>query len=100
LLNAATVIAGVSEMDRDFAFNLVTQGCSGNLVVLLRALTVSWPVADALLKLRQDKLGAQICGPKVDQVTYEAVDVAGAQRVMRFLRVRRAAMAQENRAAS
>lgn len=98
LLNAATLIAGVSELDRDFAFNLVTQGSSDNLVVLLRSLAVGWPVADSLLKLRQDKLGAQICGPKVDQIAYEAVDVAGAQRVMRFVKVRRTAIAQEKEA--
>jgi hypothetical protein len=95
LLDVATVIAGVSEFDRDYAFNLVTQGKTDNVVVLLRSLAVSWSAAEAVLKLRIDKLGSQLCGPMIGEAGYESVDIAGAQRVIRFLKVRRAAMAQE-----
>jgi hypothetical protein len=95
LFDVATVIAGVSDFDRDYGFNLITQGKIDNVVVLLRALAVSWPTAEGVLKLRIDKLGSQMCGPMIGEASYESVDVAGAQRVVRFLKVRRAAMAQE-----
>lgn len=98
LLDVATVIAGVADLDRDYGFNLVTQGKVDNVVVLLRALAVSWPTAESILALRIDKLGSQLCGPMVDQPMYESVDILGAQRVMRFLKVRRTAMAQERAA--
>lgn len=98
LLDVATVIAGVSDLDRDYGFNLVVQGKTDNVLVLLRALSVAWPAAQAVLKLRIDKLGAEFCGAMVDQATYESMDVAGAQRVIRFLKVRRVAMAQEKTA--
>lgn len=98
LLDIATVIAGVSDFDRDYGFNLVTQGKIDNVVVLLRALAVGWPTAQAVLALRIDKLGSQLCGPMISEASYESVDIAGAQRVIRFLKVRRAAMAQERAA--
>jgi hypothetical protein len=98
LFDVATVIAGVSDFDRDYGFNLVTQGKIDNVVVLLRALSVSWPTAESVLKLRIDKLGSQMCGPMIGEAAYESVDVDVAQRVVRFLKVRRAAMVQEQAA--
>jgi hypothetical protein len=98
LFDVATVVAGVSDFDRDYGFNLVTQGRIENVVVLLRALAVSWPTAEGVLALRIDKLGSQMCGPMISEAAYESVDIAGAQRVVRFLKVRRAAMAHEHAA--
>ncbi len=95
LLDIATVIASSLDLDHDYGFNLVTQGKTDNVMVLLRALNVASTAALGVLKLRREKLGQQLCGPIVDEATYESVDVAGAQRVIRFLKVRRAAMAQE-----
>jgi hypothetical protein len=76
----------------------VTQGKIDNVVVLLRALAVSWPAAEGVLMLRINKLGSEMCGPMIGEAEYESVDIAGAQRVVRFLKVRRAAMAQERAA--
>jgi hypothetical protein len=98
LFDVATVIAGVSDFDRDYGFNLVTQGKIDNVVVLLRALAVSWATAEGVLALRISKLGSEMCGPMIGEAAYESVDIAGAQRVVRFLKVRRAAMAQEQAA--
>jgi hypothetical protein len=98
LLDVATVIASSLDLDHDYGFNLVTQGRTDNVMVLLRALNVASTAALGVLRLRSDKLGQQLCGPPVDQATYESVDVAGAQRVIRFLKVRRLAMAQEQAA--
>jgi hypothetical protein len=100
LLDVATVIAGVSDLDRDYGFNLVTQGKTDNVVVLLRALAMAWPAAEGVLALRISKLGSQMCGPMIDEAAYESVEMAGAQRVIRFLKVRRAALAQEKLAAA
>ena len=99
LLDVATVIASSLDLDHDYGFNLVTQGKTDNVMVLLRALNVGSTAGLGVLKLRREKLGQQLCGPMVDEATYESVDVAGAQRVMRFLKVRRLAMAQQEPAA-
>lgn len=98
LLDVATVIAGSLDLDHDYGFNLVTQGKTDNVMVLLRALNVASTPALGVLKLRMEKLGHQLCGPMVDEAIYQSVDVAGAQRVIRFLKVRRVAMAQEQAA--
>lgn len=95
LLDVATVIASSLDLDHDYGFNLVTQGKTDNVMVLLRALNVASTAALGVLKLRREKLGEQLCGPLVDEATYHSVDVAGAQRVIRFLKVRRVALAQE-----
>jgi hypothetical protein len=98
LLDVATVISSSLDLDHDYGFNLVTQGKTDNVMVLLRALNVAPTAALGVLNLRREKLGQQLCGPVVDEATYESVDVAGAQRVVRFLKVRRVAMAQEQAA--
>lgn len=98
LLDVATVIASSLDLDHDYGFNLVTQGGTDNVMVLLRALNVAPTAALGVLTLRREKLGQQLCGPAVDEATYESVDVAGAQRVIRFIKVRRLAMAQEQAA--
>lgn len=98
LLDVATVIASSLDLDHDYGFNLVTQSRTDNVMVLLRALNVASTAALGVLNLRREKLGQQICGTVVDAATYESVDVAGAQRVVRFLKVRRVAMAQEQAA--
>ena len=59
--------------------------------ILLNGLEI---VHERLLKLRVMKLGQDICGVMIRQSDYELIDEAAAQRVMRFLKVRRAAMAE------
>ncbi len=95
LLDAATVIANC-DLDRDYAFNLVMQGKTENVLLLLVSVELPWPAAEAFLKLRMNKLGANLCGPMVDEVVYNSIDPATAQRVMRFLKVRRAALSQQH----
>ena len=62
LLDVATVVARSLDLDHDYAFNLVTQGKTDNVMVLLRALNVAWTAAAGVLKLRGEKLGQQLCG--------------------------------------
>jgi hypothetical protein len=94
LLDVATVIAGIGELDRDHAYNILTQGQTEHVAVLLKSLRMSWAAVEAFLKLRVMKLGQDICGVMIRQSDYELIDEAAAQRVMRFLKVRRAAMAE------
>ncbi|HWV40201.1 DUF2336 domain-containing protein [Pseudorhodoplanes sp.] len=98
LLDLATLIAGVCDLDRDYGFNLVAQGRTDSLIVLLRALGVGWPVAERVLTLRIDKLGSEFCGPMIDEATYESVEVDVARRAIHFLKVRRAALLQQRQA--
>ncbi len=95
LLDIATVIAGVGALDRGHAYNILTQGQTEHVAVLLRSMEMSWSVADGFFKLRLMKLGQEICGAMVSQIDYELIDLAAAQRVIRFLKVRRAAMADQ-----
>jgi hypothetical protein len=94
LLDVATVIAGIGELDRDHAYNILTQGQTEHVAVLLKSLRMSWAAVEAFLKLRVMKLGQDICGVMILQSDYELIDEAAAQRVMRFLKVRHAAMAE------
>lgn len=100
LLDVATVIAGACDFDRNYGLNLVTQGKTDSVVVLLRALAVGWAAAEGVLSLRINKLGSQLCGPMIDESTYESVDVAGAQRVTDFLKLRRGTLGTEKAAAA
>jgi hypothetical protein len=86
LLDVATVIASLSGLDPDYGFGIVTQGHTQSVLILLRALDVGWPTAKLVLKLRLDKFGESLCGPMVDEADYLAMDIAAAQRVIRFLK--------------
>lgn len=89
LLNVATLIAAVCDLERDYAFNLLTQGRTENVLLLLKSLNLPWPTTEAFLKLRLEKLGEGVCGKMVEEGAYSSIDLQAAQRVIRFLKVRR-----------
>ncbi|MCC7347611.1 MAG: DUF2336 domain-containing protein [Variibacter sp.] len=98
LLDAAYVLASVINIDRHYTFNVLTQGRVDNVLMLLRAVELPWRVADAFLSLRRSKFGPRAGEPLISQLYFDAIDVAGAQRVLRFLKVRQAAQtASEDR---
>ncbi|MEX2281123.1 MAG: hypothetical protein WEE89_01420, partial [Gemmatimonadota bacterium] len=49
------------------------------------------------LKLRRAKIGTDIMEDPVERHEYEAIDLLTAQRIVRFMKVRRAAMARSGR---
>ena len=93
LLDAATVLAAIVGLDRDYTFNLLTYGQIHSALLLLKAANLSWPAADGFLKLRIAKMGLPELEKRPDRRDYVAIDAATARRVVRFMKVRRAAAA-------
>lgn len=88
LLDAATVLAAMVDLDRYYAFNILTRGNLQTALLLLRSLELSWTVADAFVKLRQKKMGLRSREIMPRAGDYEAMDIDAARRVIRFLKVR------------
>ena len=93
LLDAATVIAALLGLERFYAFNLMTEGKIHSALLLLRAVGLSWKVVDAFIKLRVAKAGLYDYETPPTFADYDKIDSASAQRVIRFMKVRRAAKA-------
>ena len=93
LLDAATVLAAIVGLDRDYTFNLLTYGQIHSALLLLKAANLTWPAADGFLKLRIAKMGLPEVEKRPNRRDYLAVDAVTAQRVVRFMKVRRAAAA-------
>jgi hypothetical protein len=94
LLDAATVLGALLELERFYTFNLMTEGKIHSALLLLRSIDLSWKVADAFIKLRIAKAGLYDYETPPTQGDYEAIDIAAAQRVIRFMKVRRATKAE------
>ena len=92
LFDAATVLAGTIDLDRYHAFNILTCAKSESVLLLLKSVHLSWPNVAAFLKLRQTKIAYDDTDKLAEQGDYEAIDPATAQRVVRFLKVRRMAI--------
>ena len=88
-----TVMAATLDMDRDTVFSQLTKGPAPTVLLLLRSIELSWPAVEAFVKLRNAKFFADQHQPVVLRTDYDAIDIAGAQRVVRFMKVRRSAMA-------
>ena len=93
LLDAATVLAAILELDRFYTFNLLTGGKVQSALLLLRSINLSWQVADAFIKLRIAKAGLYDYETPPERADYLSIDIASAQRVVRFMKVRRVAKA-------
>lgn len=87
-----TVMAASLDMDRDTVFSQLTRGPAPSALLLLRSIDLSWPAVDAFVKLRNAKFVPDQHQPAILRTDYDAIDVAAAQRVVRFMKVRRAAM--------
>ena len=93
LLDAATVLAAIVGLDRFYTFNLLTSGKIHSALLLLRAVGLSWTVVDAFIKLRIAKAGLYDYETPPVRDDYEAIAPEAAQRVVRFMKVRRTAKA-------
>jgi hypothetical protein len=94
LLDTATIFAAMIDLDRYFGFNVLTRGKAQSVLLLLKSINLSWQAVDGFLELRRDKLA--IDEDRVDRSEYEAIDTAAAQRVVRFLKVRRSTTARSS----
>jgi len=86
------VMAATLDMDRDTVFSQLTKSPIPTVLLLLRSIELVWPAVEAFVKLRNAKFFADEDLPAIMRSDYEAIDVASAQRVVRFMKVRRAAM--------
>jgi len=100
LFDSAAVIGSSTGLDRFYIFHILTVGKLDATLLLLRSVNLSWRAADEFLRLRAAKAGLGAFGALPTRLEYEAIDVSAAQRVVRFMNVRRTATAQETPAAS
>lgn len=91
LYDAATVLASVLELDAEYTFGVLAGSSPQSALLLMRAAGLSWPVADAFLKLREAKAGLYDYQAPPTREEYLALDACAAQRVLRFMKVRQAA---------
>ncbi len=100
LFDVAAVLAAMNDLDRDYAFDLLSRGNVESVLLLLRSMGLSWTAVEGFLKLRRAKMTALHIHRLPERADYELIDLATAQRVMRFLKVRCAAMTQAAAAAA
>jgi hypothetical protein len=94
LPDVGTLLAAFARLEPDHMFNLIYRGQLQTVLILSRALELSWPTVDAMLAVRAAKQRAPYRSDPAVRRDYEAVDLAVAQRTIRFLRVRQVATAQ------
>ncbi len=88
LLDISQVLAHFLRFDRNFVFQQVATGEINTVVLMFRALDISYAHMENTLALRARKRRGSANSEKVGKVDYEAVSQADAQRAMRFLKVR------------
>jgi uncharacterized protein (DUF2336 family) len=91
LLDAAAILSSFARLDRDHVFNLLFKGELQTVLVLCRSLELPWATLDALLAVRATKNRTRYFSDPTVRADYEAIDLAVAQRAIRFLRVRQVA---------
>ena len=91
LLDAATVIAAMIDLDRDHTFQILTGGKYETVLLLMKSVSLTWPAVDGFLKLRHAKTGGSAAESYPKRLDYDAIDAMAARRVVRFMKVRRAA---------
>jgi uncharacterized protein (DUF2336 family) len=94
LIDVSTLLAAFARLDQDHVFSLIYRGQLQTVLILSRSLELSWPTVDAMLAVRAAKQRMHYFSDPAVQRDYEAVDLAVAQRTIRFLRVRQVATAQ------
>lgn len=94
LFDAAAVIGSMTGLDRFYIFHILTVGKIESILLLMRSVNLSWRAADAFLRLRAAKAGIGSFGALPTRLEYEAIDVPTAQRVVRFMKVRRTTVAE------
>ena len=98
LLDVTTVFAALVDLDRYHAFNILTQGKKDMVLMLLKALDLPWPIVEKFLWLRQEKFPSNDLETPATATDYEMMTVQASQRVVRFMKVRRAAAGGDNTA--
>ena len=88
LLDVATVVAHFLRFERNFVFQQIAAGDLNTVLLAFRALDISFPNLKATLTLRARKRRGDSIAESLSEQDYAAVDLASAQRAMRFLKGR------------
>jgi hypothetical protein len=94
LIDVAALIATFARLEREQVFQQIYQGQMQTVLVLCRALDLTWPTLDAILALRAAKQQTRYFSDSAVRRDYEAIDANVALRTIRFLRVRQIATSQ------
>lgn len=97
LLDVAALLAAFVRLERDQVFQHVYRGQLQTVLILCRALDLTWPTLDGILAVRAAKHQMRYFSDATVRRDYEAVDPLIAQRAIRFLRVRQVANSQASR---
>jgi Uncharacterised protein conserved in bacteria (DUF2336) len=92
LLDAAALLAAFVRLERDQVFQQIYRGQLQTVLIICRALDLTWPTLDAILAVRAAKQQVRYFSDPTVRRDYEAVDPLIAQRAIRFLRVRQVAI--------
>jgi hypothetical protein len=95
LIDVAGLLSEFTPLERNYLFSLVARGQIQTQLVLFRSLNLAWPTVSAVLELRALKHRVPRDDSPDLQNDYQAIEPATAQRIVRFLQIRRAANAAE-----
>jgi uncharacterized protein (DUF2336 family) len=85
----ASVVADLASIDHATAMKALTGPAEEPLIVLFRSLEASWETFEAVLQLRAKRQRRNYVRSLALARTYQEMDKATAQRVLRFLQIRR-----------
>lgn len=86
LFETVAILATVIGVEAHYGFELLIAGTTEQALLLLRTLDLPWPTVKAFLKLKGEKTGYEAEPARFED--YEAIDIAAARRVVRFLNLR------------
>jgi hypothetical protein len=95
LIDVASLLSEFTPLERNYLFSIVARGQIQTQLVLFRSLKLEWPTVAAVLELRALKHRVQRDDSPDLQNDYLAIEPTLAQRIVRFLQIRRAANAAE-----
>jgi uncharacterized protein (DUF2336 family) len=87
LFETVAILAAAIGVEAHYGFELLIGGNTEQALLLLRTVDLPWPTVKAFLKLRREKTGSEAESGRFED--YQAIDIAAARRVVRFLNLRR-----------
>jgi len=87
LFETVAILAAIIGVEPNYGFELLVGGSAEQALLLLRSIDLPWPIVKAFLELKREKTGSEAAPARFED--YNTINVATAQRVVRFLNLRR-----------
>lgn len=87
LFETVAILAAIIGVEAHYGFELLIGGTTEQTLLLLRTAELPWPTVKAFLTLRREKTGCEAEPARFED--YDAIEIAAARRVVRFLNLRR-----------